>query len=200
MSAIADYSALKTQVAAFVNRTDLTAQMPVFIGMAESMVRRDVRVRAMEAVITGTMTGETLAQPSDLIESRRFTVADKVLNYVTPERYNLLDQRTVTGGNYTVIGSDFYVLGANSGDDYRLVYWAQFEPFSADADSNWLLENAPEVYLWSGCHQASIFLKDVAAAQNYLAMYQLAVTALNEGEKSAQTTGGPMVIRSDRQE
>lgn len=200
MSAIADFAALKTQVAAFVNRTDLSAQMPVFVGMAEALIRRDVRVRSMETIVTGTLTGETLAQPSDLMETRRLLVAEKNLSYVSPEEYNRLSQRTVIGGYFTIIGDDFYVLGGQSGDDYSLTYIAQFSALSSDTDTNWLLLNAPEVYLWSSCYQAAIYLKDVAAAQNYLAMYQMAVKALNDSEKSAQTTGGPMYIRPERRE
>lgn len=200
MPAIADFSALKTQVAAFVNRTDLTAQMPVFVGMAEALIRRDVKARAMESIVTGTLTGETLAQPSDLLETRRLLVGGKNLSYVSPEEYNRLSQRTVIGGYFTIIGDDFYVLGGQSGDDYSLTYIAQFDALENDTDTNWLLLAAPEVYLWSSCYQVSIYLKDVAAAQNYLAMYQMAVKALNDSEKTAQTTGGPMYVRPERRE
>ncbi len=45
--AISTYSDLKTTVANYLARSDLTSQIPDFITFAENRLRRDLRIRQM---------------------------------------------------------------------------------------------------------------------------------------------------------
>lgn len=49
--AIANYGDLKTAIANFLSRDDLTSRIPEFISLGEDRVAQDLRVRAMEATV-----------------------------------------------------------------------------------------------------------------------------------------------------
>ena len=71
---IATYSDLKTKVASYLARTDLTDQIPDFIRFAELRLRRELRIRQMLKSVTTTTTGgdSTVELPSDFLEARDF--------------------------------------------------------------------------------------------------------------------------------
>lgn len=166
---------LKSAVASWLNRSDLTAVIPDFVTLAETDIRQDVRVQAMEQIATGTLSGETLAHPSRFLEARRLVVGSDVFEYVTPLRYTELAN---SGAKvFTSIGQTFYILGGAG--DYSLVYYQAFTPFSADADTNWLLTNAPDVYLAAACRHGASYLKDANDEQRFAQRYSAAVARLN---------------------
>lgn len=194
---ISTFGELKTAVASWLNRTDLTSSIPDFVKLAESNIRRDVKTRAHETRATGTLTGETLAFPTRFMEARSLAVEDRPLEYLSPEAYqHKVDQEYTSQGYYTIIGDDIYVLNGASGDDYVLIYRESLTGFSSDSDTNWLLTNAPEVYLWGACEQGSVFLKDREAAADFNQRYAAAVANLNRSERMAKYAG-PLITRPE---
>jgi hypothetical protein len=194
--ALTTYAELKTAVASWLNRSDLTASIPDFIRLAEADIRRDVRVQAMESVATGTLTGETLAHPTGFIEARRLTVAGYVYEYRMPADYSEAVRVTADDKIYTIVGSNFYILNGASGDAYTLTYAAAFTGFSADADTNWLLLNAPDTYLFGALRYAAIFMADDGAMTRYLAMYLSAAKRISGQEHAAAYSGSRVVVRA----
>jgi len=193
--ALSSYAELQASIASWCNRTDLTTQIVDFITLAESQIRRDVRCRAMQTLATGTLTGETLAQPTRYLEAERFLVNSAEQNFVAPGVYAQLQDYNSQELKYTHIGTDIYVLQGASGDTYSLLYWQGFAPFSASSDTNWLLANAPEVYLSAGIMQAGVYLQDDAMMAKFAAMYQAAVASLKAQERAAQYSGSRLEIR-----
>ena len=55
--AITTYSNLKTTIASYLNREDLTAYLGDFITLAESRLNRELRVREMVEINTSTIFG-----------------------------------------------------------------------------------------------------------------------------------------------
>lgn len=190
---ISTYAELKTAVASWLNRTDLTSVIPDFIAMAESDVRLDVRLQSMETLATGTLAGETLAHPTRFLEARRLIVNDYNYAYVTPERYQNWDD--TAAHVYTSIGTNFYIMDATSGLDYSLLYYAGFAPFAVDADTNWLLTNHPEVYLTAACRYGADYLRDAERFQTFSARYAGAVARLTNQQAKSQRPG-PLQVRA----
>ena len=54
---ISTYSDLKTAIANYLARTDLTDQIPDFIRFAEIRLRRELRIRQMLKTVTTSTTG-----------------------------------------------------------------------------------------------------------------------------------------------
>jgi len=194
--ALSTFGGLKTAVASFLNRSDLTASIPDFVVLAEADIRRDVRVQAMEAVATGTLTGETLAHPTRYIEARRLSLDGHVYEYRTPADYTELVRVSSQDTVYTSIGESFYILNGANGDSYALTYWAGFAAFSADADTNWLLANAPDVYLFGALRYAAIFMADDAAMTRNLAMYLSAAKRVSSQEHRSAYSGSTLTVRA----
>lgn len=196
---ITSYATLKTDVAGWLNRTNLTSKLGDFVQIAESNIRRDLEVRTQELIATGSLTGETLAFPTRYSELRRLKVGDRLCRYLTPEHYALKDFQNAGAPArwYTIIGESFYILDGAATDTYELVYSQWFASLSADGDTNWVLTNAPDVYLWGSCFAGAVYLKDVNAAAGYKGLYDAAVKALKDKEKAAKWAGVPMMIRPE---
>lgn len=194
--ALSTFAELKAAIATWTVRGDLTSRMSDIIALAESDIRKDVRVQAMEQYATGTLTGETLAWPAGFLEARRLKVGNCVQGYVTPAEYADYDQQDTVKPAFTHIGQTIYVLNGASGDAYSLIYWKGFTAFANDSDTNWLLLNAPEVYLWAGCMKVAVVTKDDAGAARWGALYQVAFQKLNARDKAAAASGSPLEIRS----
>ena len=71
--ALNTYTALRTSIADFLNRDDLTSVIPDFIALAEAQINRDVRHMKMEARSSGQQDAndEYVQIPPDLVESIR---------------------------------------------------------------------------------------------------------------------------------
>src|SRR5210317_1100002 len=89
--ALSTFSELKTSVANYLNRDDLTSVIPDFITLTENRINRELRSRAnVSMVITTTTSGTDLYDfPADLIELRSVSYVSgsnkNALSYMTPE-------------------------------------------------------------------------------------------------------------------
>lgn len=195
--ALSTYAELKAAIATQLNRIDLTTPIVDFVTLAEADIRRDVRIQEMEALATGTLTGETLAFPTRFVLARRLAIDGDVYAYETPEVYQVESDAGNTDSNmYTIIGTNFYILGGASGDAYSLLYLASLAAFSGASDTNTLLTNAPDVYLYGACKHGAIYLKDDADAAKYAGAYQAAVTRLNGRDAQKKYSGSALAVRA----
>ena len=66
--AIASYADLKTSIANFLARSDLTAQIPDFIQLAEARINRELETREQEKRSTATLVAgdEYISLPTDM--------------------------------------------------------------------------------------------------------------------------------------
>jgi hypothetical protein len=152
--------------------------------------------------VSGTLTGATLELPTRLNEVRRIVVADRELAFITPDQFQRMSRMNVSSPAryYTIIGTNFHILGGGSGDDYTLTYWEWFDYFTDDQDTNWLLANSPDVYLWASCEAGALYLKDYAASQDFGGRYLSAVKRVQDREKDMRYSGGPFYTRADNAE
>lgn len=194
---IVNYGELKERVALWLNRTDLTDNLPDFVRLAETDIRRDVRTRPQEQIEAGTMTGATFAVPALLIEARRLLVGGKKVDYLTPEQWqDRSEAGAVTGNYYTIIGEAFYPVGGAADVAYSLLYWQGYVAFANDTDQNWLLLNAPGVYLFGACAYGAEYLKDFEAASRFRAEYDRQVAAINASEAQMRYSGSRLTIKA----
>lgn len=193
--ALSNFGDLKTSVASWLNRTDLTSVIPDFVRLAESEIARDLRIRAMQAFATGTLVDGVMAEPTRFVEARRFLVGGSKVTYITPEQYQDLVESGYSDLKYfTIIGTDIYVLNGGS-ESYSLLYWRGFAPFSADSDVNWLLTNHPDIHLFKACEKGAVFLRDADGATGYRALYDAAKDGLDTADRMAEFSGSVLEIR-----
>ncbi len=181
-----NYGELKTAVTTWINRSDVPTTDVV--ALAEAEIRRDVRVIAQETTVTGSLSSGRFAVPADFLDSRQLLIGGKVYAFVPPETYQIEQEMQTTARYFTRIGGYFYVVHGDA-EAYSLLYFAAFPALSADADTNWVLTNAQDVYLFGALKHAAVWAKDAAAAQGYEGLYQAAVAKLNGADKASRFAG-----------
>lgn len=187
------YATLKTDVASWLVDSTATDKIPSFIALAEAAIRRDVRVPAMDVIATGSIAAGVIALPDDFIEVKRLVIDGYVYEYKPVDLFQQMETAGyATSGNsgrfFTRIGSGLRILNGGT-SSYSLLYVAKFAALVGDTDSNWLLENASDVYLFKALHYGAAWLRDVSAAQAYEAMYQAAREKLEVTERFGQYGG-----------
>ena len=164
--AINTYSTLQTAVANWLDRDDLTDRIPEFVSLAEATFNRTLRLRAMETTVADTTPSGSKedALPTGYLQMREIHLATSPvvsLAYITPE----IMYRIRAGSNngkpnaYTIVG-DNILFGPtpDSAYDYSMTYYKSFDALADNAPTNWLILNAPDLYLYGTLLQAEPFL------------------------------------------
>lgn len=161
---LATYSGLKEALATLLNRTDLTNYIPDWITMAESTLNR--RIEATNMVVTSTIsiTGTTYALPEGFSGVQSFWLdvdQGKPLEYVTQDIFDNITDTPGQPGFYTVSGDNFYFAPPPSGTfTARLRYKKNLTALSETNQTNWLLVEHPDLYLYGAALHSAPFLND----------------------------------------
>lgn len=194
---ISNYGELKTAAARFVSLAgfaDYTSSVPDFVILAEANIRRDVRVLDMLKTQAGNLVSGAFALPPRFIGVRSLTIDPYgPIDYVDPSEMAQLSTRTYPAG-YSIGATEIDVAGAGT-DPYVMTYWQSYAPLSTDSDTNWLLTNAPDVYLFATLANGADFMKDDAALTKYAERYRQAVEGVN-AQARAQLFGKPARVRA----
>lgn len=181
--ALSNYTDLQAAVANHLHRNDLTAIIPDLIALAESRIARTVRVGAMENRATGTSSGQTISLPTGFLELRSLQIVvggdTKSLSYITPER---VGSETGEPQSYSIIGDNIYLHPYGS-YSYVLTYYKKFDPL-ATSSTNWLLTNAPEIYLYGTLVEATPYVMDDARLATYSQLFSSAVIDLERSDRN----------------
>lgn len=200
---ISTYAELKTAVASFLNRTDLTSIIPDLIRLGEQRIHyggdlpfqtQPLRIPAMENQAAGTVSG-TISFPTGFIQPISLIVDNGTkwaLDYMTPTQFALKSNDSDEPTVYTYQNNNIEVAGTAS-ISYTLNYYKAFTSLSADADTNWLLTNAPGVYLYASLLEAQPFLMDDARMTTWHSMLKSSISALN---RSTNFQGGGLMVRA----
>ncbi len=186
--AIGTNAELKAAVASWLHRSDLTTQIPDFVALCEADIRRDLRVREMEDSTSVALTSTELAIPTGFLEARQVTLNGIVVDYVLPQQFTPIAEDTTY--TYTVKGTNL-VFQTSSGD-VKVDFYKSFTALSASGDTNWLLTNHPDAYLFGALAWACTYTQDDPLPHR--AAYQAAITRIRQVQRNSL---GPMVIRPD---
>ena len=203
--AIATYSDLQTSVASWLARTDLTATIPDFITLAEARINRELRIRAMETTISIATVANTatVALPTRYVQMRVLTITDTPtypLDYRTPEDLLFKYGNAGTGKPkaFTLDGETIR-LGPTPDAIYTLagIYYQGFAALSSGV--NWLITNAPDVYLYATLLETMPFIANDTRIPVWQMMYANAIDKLQRADERDRHSGGALVMRSDVQ-
>jgi len=203
--AITNYSTLQTAVADFLNRDDLTSVIPTFIQLAEAQLNRDIRHWKMESRVTGQQSGgdQYMQIPADWLETIRLHLTGSGTSAVTmASRATIADTRaknenTSTALPYMYCHADgqFELYPTPSDDtDFELLYYQQI-PDLATNSTNWLLTEAPDVYLYGALLHSAPYLAEDARSATWAQMYGAAVQNVNRASEMARYSGSGMTMK-----
>ena len=202
--AFTNYTALKSTIADYLARSDLTTQIPDFITLAENRLRRDVRIRAMLKVVTASTTASdpTVSLPSDFLEMRDLHIDAnpiQTLIYQNPSNFfRNAKAGTLTGGYptiYTVMGSEFqFAPIPDSTYTLRMVYYAAPEYLSSTVSSNVFLANCPDLLLYASLGEAEPYLMNDARITTWATLYDRGLNSLTQSDDAGENPSAPMVM------
>lgn len=190
--ALASYTDLKSAAAGWLNRTDLTDQIPDFITLAESKLNRRLKLRVMETEgsLSVATDGQSVALPAGFVEPMDLWVVDsegrRALRYLDPSQMETHDAAdtvrywTITGANIV------FERPANADLTLTLRYQAAFALSDAEPE-NWLLTNHPDVYLFSTLVEAAPYERDTEALGIWSARLEAAINEVNEKESRSRS-------------
>lgn len=188
---ITTYSELKTAVASWLNRSDLTAYVPDFISLAEVRIKRDVAkmnlIGLEKRATASTVSGDAyLATPTRLLSIRSLklnTAPVRVLKYMPSDALNTIYNSTATSKPYaySVIGDEIKLAPIpDSVYTIEMNYYAGETPLSDSNASNWFMANAPDLLLYGALVEAEPFLKNDERISVWSGMYENALQALDD--------------------
>jgi len=201
---ITNYTTLQSTVADYLNRSDLTSIIPTFIQLAESQINRDIRHYKMETRSTATIdAGDQYSQvPADWMETIRMIIqgtGTTVVNLIS--RAAMADKRA---GQEDMAGRPEYYAHADSqfnfyptpDADYtaELLYFAKVPNLATNA-TNWLLSEAPDVYLYGSLMHSAPYLADDNRITVWAQLYSAAVMRLNDASEQSRMSGSGLTLK-----
>lgn len=183
---ITDYSTLKTAIANWLARADLTSAIPEFIQLAESRINRSLFIRERMTDASGTSSDGEIPLPDDFdrIVSLR-VLSGSQYRPLTAVPMDKDTQATGLAYAYAITGSTIRLIGTDDAD-YSLTYYARVPALSDSAAQNWLLTKEPGLYLYGALIEAAPYLKDDERAMLWAQQYRAVLDDLQMTDQHAR--------------
>lgn len=197
---LSTYSDLKTSVANYLGRSDLTSQIPDFIALAEIRLGRDIRTRRMLKTVTAMMTADdaTVGLPSDFLSIRDVFVQGNPrtkVNYMTPSAFTANAQADVTGLPvfYTMRANELeFAPKPDTAYVAQMLYYFKPTALSDSNTSNEFLANYPDALLYASLIEAEPYLMNDARAMTWANMYKNAIERIETTDQESEFSGVPL--------
>jgi hypothetical protein len=193
---ITTYSELKTAVANWLNRDDLTSVIPDFIALTEADMDRKIRHWRMEERSTADIDARYTQLPSGFMEAVRFHLDfdERPIDLVTPVFMQKQRQsNSDTSGRplyYSIIAGQIEVWPTpDSAYTGELYYYARTTPLDDSNTTNWILDYFPDAYLYGALVHSAPYLVDDQRTQVWASLYQNAIDGINANNEKAKFGG-----------
>jgi hypothetical protein len=154
---IENYDDLQDEILEWMDRTGdsaAEARAPKWILLAESWFNRELRTPDMEHSVTFSIADEDTPLPSDYLAMRAIyqeTEPDLPLNGMSPDQLRRdFGGQTGIPQAYSIVGGGIRVAPVPETEMlYTMDYFKRLDNLSITAPANWLLQQAPDLYLFA---------------------------------------------------
>lgn len=199
---ITSYTLLKSTLADWVMRDDLTSVIPTFIQMYESSVRRDPRYRNLTYTTLSVSTAQT-DLPTDFLymESLAHTGPTYFgeLSVVSPGESSETEKQYAGS---TGVPETYFITG-NLNEGFKLnvspspseaftldfSYWATIERLSDSVQTNWLLTEHPDIYTYGSLVEMAPYIEDDERVALWRSELERRIQELWQSVERAQFSG-----------
>ena len=181
--ALDTYAELKTQVAAWLHRNDLTDRIPTFIEFATNRLARNITSPRMEASTTLSVVNGIASLPNDFRAVISMTLGTVEYKAITAADMRAMDQGGIrpTYPVYSIVNNQIKLYPADSSSP-TFIYSVRLPNLVADSDTNWVLQDYPDVYLMASLAEARKFVLDDTRLVQYEQMTIARIAELNRNE------------------
>lgn len=190
------YAELQTEVADFLNRDDLTAVIPTFIQLAEANLNRAVKHWRQEQRSEALIDDRFLTLPADWLQTIRVTVDEAgygPLQLISRDDMHAMRQRNLdTAGTpcyYAHVAGELELYPTPASEVSITLLYQQQIPDLATNSTNWLLDIAPDLYLYATLLETAIYLRDDSRIAAYSSIFGTKLEMLNMQSKRATESG-----------
>ncbi len=197
---LASAANLATDVAAWMARADLTADIPTMIVLAEAKLNRLLRSLEHETRNPAFMlSGEYVPAPADFLEFKSGYVNG---NPKKPLMYLPADSMAAIGTDssvqyFTLTGTNFRFAPIPSGATATISYFTKLPTLSGvGVQTNWLLAQHPDVYLYGVCLEGGGKVQDPQMLQNYQNAVGEVVRQIKSADMRKRYGGNGLTVRA----
>ena len=206
--ALSTYAELKTSIANWLNRSDLTSEIADdFIKLVEAEYNSKFRIRKMLTSDTAfTIDSELETLPTGFLQVRDFFIvsgsAKYSLTYMAPTQMDQTKGGSTSGrpNTYTILGDNFrFAPTPDSAYTSTINYYKAIDSLSSSTTTNYILTNHPGIYLYGSLYHAANFLGGIEPSklQNWSQLYATSMERLERNDKEDAWSGTPLQARSD---
>jgi hypothetical protein len=198
-SATPTYAELKTAVANWLHRSDLTNYVDDLILMGEKYVVRHARTRDMETSLNVTMSSGVAAIPTDFVALKHARIDGTPSTTLQPKpadwimlRYPLRSAESMP--KFIGIDGSNFVFGPYPSSDFTVkgTYYKRLTAVASSANA--LFTNNPDLYLFAALAEAAPFLKNDARVPMWEAKRNIILQDVNGEDQNARYSGGPLTM------
>lgn len=200
--ALTTYALLKTTIANYLNRTDLTSYLGDFITLTESRLNRELRVREMVNTDTSTTTvagTQSYSLPSGFLEASAVIYQSnpyRTLRFMANGDFYRQYNVTQTSGLptfFTIVGEKILLgVAPDSAETLQIDFYKTLTPLSESNKTNTILTNYPELYLYGALAESSPFLMQDERLNTWAGLYKEALANANLSSQKGSITSSPM--------
>ena len=195
---LTSYSELKTAIADYLDRDDLTSQIDDFIDLVEARHKDDIRIRDMQRRAQVTASGRYIPLPTGFLEMqsiRLLTDPVTILAEVNLHEMNRVRLETTGKPAYFTLHEEIeFDRATDSAYTLEMIYYTSFPPLSDSNTSNGLLTRSPGAYLYGALVEASPHIINDERSPVWESMYQRAVAGLVSADRRGRH-GGQLASR-----
>ena len=183
------YATLQVDAADYLHRSDLTAKMPAFVTLAEASLFRELMVKDTAISVVGSTIGEYGTLPADFGSVSRITAtvgdAEYNLDYKSPDYSTTLTYPSA----YALENNQIRIFGSSTGQAYTLYYIPKLIALSNSNPTNWLHDNAYDLYMYAVALEAAKYIRD---AGEVAMLSPLVASLLDSVRRSSERKGQPL--------
>lgn len=201
--AIDTYANLKSTIATYLNRDDLTANIPDFIALTEKRLDRELRVREMvntDTSITTVSGTQDYTLPTGFIEaisvifqSDPFVTLPFISNHDFYKKYN----SSFSSGSpsfFTIVGDKIKLgVAPDQAVTLQIDFYKEITTLSDSVTTNDILTTYPELYLYGSLAESSPFLMQDERLNVWASLYKEAVNKANESSMKGSSSSPLMM-------
>lgn len=204
-AAVADWHFSGGEVTAALVGTDFFPQVQSMMYYGNGQDIEPLRIQAMVASATITpaaggvitISSQVDAGWLEFIEITSTATGAQSANYVPPWKFrkeaDLLSDTASPQFLYTIEG-DSLLFAPKATGQVNAVWYEKFAALSGDSDTDWIVLNAPQVYL-DGCLMLACAYTDDQREGQFRQKFAAAIRGLNLNDKRRRSSGGTPVAR-----
>lgn len=197
------YSELKTNIANFLNRSDLTNQIDFFIDATEAELNRRLRVKEMIKRATATADGQYLSLPTDWLEAINVQIDGNNFQPLFQQSIESLDvyRKSIDNANnqpiYYALVDNTIELAPTPDSSYvlQLTYYGAIDALSDTNTSNFVSTSYPDAYLYGALKHASIYLMEDDRVALFTSQFEKALEEMRMEQEKAEFGKGSLMQR-----